>query len=170
VRLVMIVLLSIAGFMLVAVFVMAAVGAMLPSRHEVSRSVTLRAAPADVYRVLTDRENAPRWRKDLKKVEVLGSDGGRTRFREHGAHGSVTYEVVEETPGRSFETRIADRDLGYSGSWVYVLVPTDGGTTLTITEKGDVSNVIFRFMSRFVFGHARTIETYLAALSRHMNA
>ncbi|HEY0160333.1 MAG TPA: SRPBCC family protein [Thermoanaerobaculia bacterium] len=167
-RLVIVILSSIAGLLLVAAAVIVVVGALLPERHEVSRSVTLRAAPSDVYRVITDRENAPRWRKDLKKVEMLGAQQGRPHFREHGAHGSVTYEIVEEVPGRSLVTRIVDQDLGYSGSWTYALAPAEGGTILTITEKGEVSNVVFRFMSRFVFGHTRTIDTYLAALSRHV--
>ena len=33
-----------------------------------------------------------------------------------------------------------------------------------------VSNLLFRFMSRFVFGHAKTIEDYLAALDAHLRS
>lgn len=168
-RVVIIILSSIVGVIVVAAVVVAVIGALLPKRHEVSRSLSLQAAPLDVYRIITDRQNAPTWRKDLKKVELLESQNGRAHFREHGAHGAVTYEVVNDVPGHTLETRIVDRNLGYSGSWVYVLTPRDGGTTLTITEKGEVSNVVFRFMSRFVFGHTATIDTYLAALSQHMN-
>ncbi len=167
-RIVVVILSSLAGVAVVAAVAVAVIGALLPERHEVSRSITLRATPADVYRVIIDRENATSWRKELKHVEVLGSQNGRMHFREHGTHGSVTYEVVEDVPGRSVVTRIADRDLGYSGSWTYVLAPSDGGTVLTITERGEVSNVVFRFISHFVFGHTRTIDNYLAALSQHI--
>ena len=33
-----------------------------------------------------------------------------------------------------------------------------------ITENGTVTNLFFRFMSRFVFGYTATIETYLVDL------
>jgi len=64
-------------------------------------------------------------------------------------------------------TRIRDTDLGYSGQWTYTLVPENGGTRVTITEDGEVSNVLFRFMSRYVFGMASTIDTYLRSLAKH---
>jgi hypothetical protein len=76
--------------------------------------------------------------------------------------------VVEEVAGQRLVTRITDLDLGYSGSWTYELQPTGSGTRVSITEHGVVTNVFFRFMSRFVFGHTKTIDTYLAALSERM--
>ena len=39
-----------------------------------------------------------------------------------------------------------------------------GGSDLTITEDGEVYNVIFRFMSRFVFGHHATMDAFLKNL------
>ena len=41
---------------------------------------------------------------------------------------------------------------------------TPPGSELTITEDGEVSNPIFRFISRFVFGHAATIEGFLKSV------
>jgi hypothetical protein len=35
-----------------------------------------------------------------------------------------------------------------------------------ITEDGEVYNPIFRFMSRFVFGHTHTMDAYLRALGK----
>jgi uncharacterized protein YndB with AHSA1/START domain len=169
-RLVLVILASCGGLMLVAVAIVTVVGAALPERHEATRSIILPAVPSDVYRVIADQQNAPTWRKDLNRVEMLDACGGRKQFREHGTHGSVTYEVVEDVPGRRLVTRIVDQDLGYSGSWTYVIIPSGGGSVLTITENGQVSNVLFRFMSRFVFGHTKSIDSYLASISRYMNA
>ncbi len=36
-------------------------------------------------------------------------------------------------------------------------------SSVTITERGSVYNPIFRFMSRFIFGHTATVEAYLDA-------
>jgi uncharacterized protein YndB with AHSA1/START domain len=144
------------------------IGFLLPEKHEVSRSLVLRASPADVYRIVADVANAPSWRRDVQRVELLPARDGRTQFREHASHGVVTYEIVENVPVQTLVTRIVDRDLGYSGSWTYSFVPHEAGTRLTITERGEVSNILFRFLSRFVFGHAKTIETYLGALSQRV--
>ena len=123
---------------------------------------------AETYAIARDVANAPTWRPEVQRVELLAAVDGRPRFREHARHGVVTYEVIEETPPARFVTRIVDTDLGYSGSWTYTFAPDGAGTRVTIREDGEVSNVLFRFLSRFVFGHASTIEAYLAALGRRL--
>ncbi len=155
------ILLIVLGTLVVLIALVVVIGALLPKRHEASRSALVHASPADVYRALTNFEAAPQWRKELKRVELLGNG----QFREHGEHGAVTYAVVQQTSNELLVTEIVDRDLGYSGSWSYALAPEGNATRLTITERGEVSNVIFRFMSRFVFGHTATMDKYLAALS-----
>ena len=40
------------------------------------------------------------------------------------------------------------------------------GSTLTITEDGEVRNLFFRFMSRFIFGHTGTLEAFLKSLGK----
>lgn len=42
-------------------------------------------------------------------------------------------------------------------------------TQITITERGEVYNPIFRFMSRFVFSHHATIDAYLIALGKKVS-
>jgi hypothetical protein len=66
-------------------------------------------------------------------------------------------------------TRIRDTDLGYSGQWTYSFTPENGGTLVTITEDGEVSNVLFRFMSRYIFGHTATIDGYLESLAKRFS-
>jgi hypothetical protein len=149
----------------VVVFV---VGSLLPVRHRVSRSVILNAAPDRLYAVLRDFEHASRWRSDVLRTEMVSSADGRVRFREHGRHGAVTYELVVDEPQRRMVTRIADQGLGYGGSWTYTFLPRDRGTELTIVEQGEVSNPMFRFMSQLVFGQTATIDTYLRALASHL--
>ena len=58
-------------------------------------------------------------------------------------------------------TRIADESLPFGGSWTYRVVGNEKGCTLTIREDGEVYNPLFRFMSRFVFGHIapRSVST-----------
>ncbi len=157
----------IAGIALLA-GIAALIGSRLPKTHVASRSIVLRQSPQDVYTVVRDFASAPKWRADLKQLDVEAQDakGGPVYFREVGKHGTVNYELVEDVPAQRIVTRIRDTDLGYSGQWTYTLAAENDGTRVTIREDGEVSNVLFRFMSRYVFGQTSTIDSYLTSLAR----
>ncbi len=148
------------------VLVVLVIGAALPRNHVVSRHVILHRSPDEVYETVRNFAAAPNWRSDLERVEMIATGDNHVRFRENGKQGAVTYDLIEDRPNEKIVTRIADQDLGYSGAWTYIFQSEAGGTRLEITETGEVSNILFRFMSRFVFGHAATMEKYLAALGR----
>ena len=145
------------------VVVVLLIGWMLPVRHTASREIEVQATPAAVYGLIGDVARYPEWRTGVTKVEVLAADdSARTqRFREHGSDGAILYEVVEREPDRRLVVRIADESLPFGGRWTYDLTPSASGTTLRITEDGEVYNPVFRFVSRFVLGHTRTIDRYL---------
>ena len=65
--------------------------------------------------------------------------------------------------------RIDDPGQPFGGTWTYALTPNGTGTSLTITEDGEVYNPIFRFMSHFFFSQTATIDAYLAALQRRLS-
>ena len=73
-------------------------------------------------------------------------------------------EMVEEFKPHRLMTRIADSDQPFGGTWTFLLIPTPTGSQITITEDGEVYNPMFRFMSRFVFGHTATMDLFLRAL------
>jgi hypothetical protein len=156
---------SIIGVVVLVVAVMALIGSQLPRAHTASRSIVLHQSRQNVYAVIRDFKSASTWRSGVKSVEVMETPGQKPRFIEHGSD-DVTYEVVEDVPNQRMVTRILNTDLGYSGQWTYELTDENGGTRVKITEDGDVSNVLFRFMSRYVFGHTSTIDTYLTALGK----
>jgi|GEM_PF-2482709 len=149
---------------LIVVAVVAAlfiVAALIPKHHTASVSRVVRGTSADVYAIVRNAAGAPQWRKDVERVEIIDA----THFREHAKYGVVTYEVIEDKPAERYATRIADQNLGYGGSWTYRFEPENGNTRVTITEDGEVSNLFFRFMSRFVFGYKGNMEKVLAALA-----
>ena len=156
---------SIIGVVVLVFAVMALIGSQLPSAHTASRSIVLRQQRADVYAVIRDFKSAPAWRSGVKSIDIIETPGQKLRFLEHGSD-DVTYEVTEDVPNQRMVTRILNTDLGYSGQWTYELTDENGATRVKITEDGDVSNVLFRFMSRYIFGHTSTIDTYLTALGK----
>jgi uncharacterized protein YndB with AHSA1/START domain len=153
------------GALVAIVLVVTLVGWMQPVAHKAVRERTFAVAPDSLFALITDVEKAPSWRTKVKSVEVVANDSGKRSFREVSSDGSILYVVEEAVPGRRFVTRIADRSLPFGGKWTFDLSPAGAGTTLRITEDGEVYNPIFRFVSRFVMGHHATIDAYLNDLS-----
>lgn len=161
------ILIVVVGLVLL-VGMMAAIGLMLPKGHRAVKTVTLAAAPAAVFAVITDFARATEWRSDVTRVEMLPDDAGRQTFREIGKQGAILYRVeVREAPSR-LVTRIADPSLPFGGTWTYELKPQGSGTELTITEDGEVYNPIFRFMSKVFFSQTATMEKFQESLKRKL--
>ena len=146
----------------------AMIGSRLPKAHSASRSLFVHQTPEQVYAVVRDFGSAPSWRTDVKRIDLETRSDGRVHFREEGKNGTVNYELAEDVPSQRMVTRIMDTDLGYSGKWTYVLTAVNGGTRVTITEDGEVSNVLFRFMSRYIFGLTATLDGYLKSLAKRL--
>jgi uncharacterized protein YndB with AHSA1/START domain len=157
------------GLLILIVAVAAAIGYALPVAHVASREVVVPRAPEQVFAALGDVDKYPAWRSDVRRVEVL-SGPPRTRWREHGSNGTIAFEFEDVQPPARLVSRIADRSLPFGGRWTYVLTPDGSGTKVSITEHGEVYNPLFRFMSRFVFGHTATMDTFLGDLSKHLRA
>jgi uncharacterized protein YndB with AHSA1/START domain len=144
------------------VLIVLLVGWSLPVKHSATGEATFNSSPESLYQLITDVDRFPQWRSSVKSIERLPDSAGKKRFREVGSDGTILYEVDSALPGQRLVTRIADRSLPFGGSWTHELIPRGDSTTLRITENGEVYNPIFRFVSRFVFGHTATIEKYLA--------
>jgi uncharacterized protein YndB with AHSA1/START domain len=162
------ILLGLAVIVAIAVVVVV-VGALLPRDHRASRTLRVRRAPADVWALITDVGAFTTWRPDLKRVERRPDVNGRAAWVEDAGGMSIPLETIESRPTERLVLRIADPKLPFGGTWTYIVKAAPEGSTLTITEDGFVSNPIFRFMSRFVFGHHATIDTYLKNVATKFN-
>ena len=145
----------------------AVVGYLLPVAHVASAEATFQRPPAEVYATIADVKRYTEWRRDLSRVEVL-SETPRTRWKESGSNGDITFEVDEAAAPNRLRTRIADPSLPFGGSWTYEVTPSGSGTAVRITEHGEVYNPFFRVMSRFVFGHTATMEQFLRNLGEKL--
>lgn len=158
----------IVGGLVLLVGVMALVGAMLPRDHHTTRKARFHAAPGAIYAVLA---GPPDWRTGVKSFGLLPDQDGHKRWWEQDTHGQkITYELVEDKPPERLATRIAQPGLPFGGGWTFEIAPLpNGGSELRIREDGEIYNVIFRFMARFLFGYTGSIETYLRDLGAKFN-
>jgi hypothetical protein len=130
---------GVAGVVVLIAGVAAAVGAAQPVAHVASRSETFAVSPEQLW--------------DLAMAAFRRTNDG-------------SYAIVQQEHPRRFVTAIVDKKLPYGGTWTYELVPGTGGTTLTVVERGEVYNPVFRFVSRYVIGHTRTLDAYFADLRK----
>jgi hypothetical protein len=154
--------LIVVGCLVAVVVLVAAIGAMLPKAHLVSRSSRFRRPSQAIWETIT---GPPDWRPEVRSFEKQASREGRRVWKETDTHGQIiTYESVEETAPSRLVTRIADPTLPFGGTWTHEITPEADGCTVKITEAGEIYNPIFRFMAHFVFGYSGSIDAYLKAL------
>ena len=153
-----------AAVIIVPIAIVLALGSRLPVAHRARASATYGRPVPEVWNVLTAFEEHPAWRRDLKAVERVADPAGE-KVREISTKGeAMTFETTEHPSEHRLVRRIADKGLPFGGSWTFEITPQDGGSHVTITEDGEVYNLVFRFVSKYIIGHHATIKAFLEDL------
>jgi hypothetical protein len=129
--------LIISGCLIAVIVVMVVIGAMLPQDHVASRTQKFAKAPAELFVA-------------MEKLTAEQKD--------------VPFDVVERQEPSRLVTRIKPGQP-FGGTWTYEIAPDGAGSQLTITERGEVYNPLFRFLSKYAFGHTATIDQFLKQLT-----
>jgi hypothetical protein len=152
-------------FLLIAIVLVVAVAFLLPARMEITRSIALRQTPEAIFTVLSDVEKMPDWNRDLEKVEMLPPADGKEATRQRFKDGVTMTVVTTESLSPTHLVRAGQGDM-YSGVWTYEITPTNDGSTVTLTEKSEIKNPMFRLMVR-LFGARKYLDRHLVDLARH---
>jgi hypothetical protein len=123
----------------------AVIGYFLPVNHEASRSAEFTRPPEAVFALVSDLGNYRSW-----------WDGAE-----------VKSEVVESVPPSKLVTKIVG-ESAFGGTWTMEIAPSGTGSRMTITERGEIYNPIFRALARFVFGYTGTMESLLKAAQQRL--
>lgn len=142
-----------------------AIGATMEPTHTAVRQATFGRTPQEVWEVITRFDQTPSWRSDVDGVQIESREP--IRFVEMNDQGPLPLEVSEQEAPTKLVLKADDPSLPFTGIWTFELAAVEGGTRLTITEKGTVSSPLFRFMARAFSDPAATAETYLVDLGRH---
>jgi hypothetical protein len=129
-----------------AVGVIAVIGYFLPVGHEASRSAEFTKPPEAVWALIADPSRYQDWWKDA----------------------DVKTAVVESEPPSRLVTKIVD-ETQFGGTWTFQLEPTTSGSRLTIVERGEIYNVVFRTLAKYAFGYTTTMDSFLAAAKLKLN-
>ena len=123
-----------------AVGVMALIGYFVPMSHEASRSAEFNKPPEAVFALIADPNT----------------------YRGWWSGAEVKSEVVQSVPPSKLVTRVIG-ETQFGGTWTFEIVPTPAGSRLTITERGEIYNLVFRTLARFALGYTGTMDRFLEA-------
>lgn len=142
--------------------IVTAIGAVLPKNHTASAVGTVQVPPSQAFATILDVGRYPEWRSDVKDVAIVGTSP--LRWREHGVNGVITYELLEQHAPDRLVIGIADPALPFGGTWTYALTAAGEGTRVAMTERGEIRNPAFRFVSRVFLSQTATMKRFLADL------
>ena len=114
-------------------------------------STAVNAAPADVWRLLTDVERWPELSKSITTLRRLDSGplavGSEVRLKQP-AYPPTRWKVTELHPGRSFAWESASGGLTTVGD--HIVEPDGGGSrlTLTLSTRGPLSGLVTALLGR----------------------
>jgi hypothetical protein len=138
--------------------------AMLPKEHSVSRTAEVPMPPDALFALLFDVDRYQQWRPKMKSFQRLPDKNGLPAWIEESGGMKIPMRFERADRPSLLVARIDSDTLPFGGTWTYRIAPAAAGSQLTITEDGEVSNLFFRFMSRFVFGHYATMDAFLEDL------
>jgi hypothetical protein len=165
----MLILAVLLGLGLGVIALVAIGGYLLPVSHMARRTIMMKVPVDRVWAAISDFKGSVSWREDLASVEQVEQTPGVFAWRELAKNGEIlTYLTLEASPEKKLVRKIVDQGLPFGGTWTFELDSENGETKLSIVENGEVYNPIFRFVSRFVFGHHSSIDKYIAQLKRHL--
>lgn len=124
-----------------------AVGFLLPSRFEVSRTIVI-SAPADrVYDLIADPRNWTKWsewhrrdpRMDVRYSGPLFGQGAKWSWKSK-SEGNGSMEFVKVEPDRRVEYVLMFHDFNMRSAGAFRLESSASGTRVTWTNGGDVGS------------------------------
>ncbi|NRA22150.1 MAG: SRPBCC family protein [Oceanospirillaceae bacterium] len=142
------------------------IGWLLPIKHTANRSLLINAELDQVWHKISDYSVMPEWRIELEKVTQI-SAGVWQELSKSGD--SIEFETIQSVPQQRLVRKIVGENLLFGGSWTFEISRQGDKTQIKITENGEVYNVIFRFVAKFMMGYHRSMDTYLEQLQASFN-
>ena len=160
------ILMVVVGVLVLVIVVVLVMGLLTPADHQVSRTLRVKQSPEAVWAAINDHANEPSWRDDVASVTAAGERNGKPIWQENYKDGNtIQLMTTESRPPNRMVREIAEEGP-FSGRWEIDIQPTDGGSSVKITEIGKVPNPFFRFVSKYIIGHTYQMEKYLTNLAK----
>ena len=144
-------------------------GYTIPVKHTVSVSQHYDKTATDIWLAITQYDKYPEWHEDIYAIKELPEKGGYQSWKEVDADGhTVPYIILKHSSNAQLVIQTDNKDKDFNYTRTYDLIPDTGhkekGTTLKITQNGEIHNFLFRIIAHFFTGHSNDIDTFLRSL------
>jgi hypothetical protein len=155
---------------LIVVGVLVAMGAIIyglgmsaPRAHVAEVEGVVARPASEIAATIRAVENYGAWRKGVVVERIARTDDAVT-YVEVADGDRIAYRLTEPDHDARFITTITDETLPFGGAWTISLTPEGAATRIRIREEGEVRDPLYRFFSRYVFGHTSSMKAYLTSL------
>jgi uncharacterized protein YndB with AHSA1/START domain len=139
----------------------------IPAHQTHTRTATYKRPPGDVFALLADLPNFPKWSRNMVKIEMLPPIDGKEATRQT-FKGNMTMTIVtsESTPPKHLVRSMGDSSEPFQGSWTYEITPTADGSQVVLTEQSTMNNAFFRLMMQ-MFGPTKYMDEHLEDITKY---
>jgi hypothetical protein len=144
-------------------------GYTIPVQHTAIASEHYDKTAPEVWSAIIQHEKYPEWHEDVYAIKELPTKVGYQSWKEVDADGNtVPFIILEHSPNVQLTIQTDDKTMDINYKRTYDLIPDtthlEKGTTLKITENGEIHNFLFRVITHFFSGHSGDIDTFLRSL------
>ncbi|WP_133407070.1 SRPBCC family protein [Parashewanella tropica] len=139
-------------------------GSTLPATHKVTVNQKINAPINQVWEAMTDWKKQPRWRAELKSVDVISE----TKFIELPSYGpEIIFDVLDLKKPNRFELQMSG---SIEGRYITKLSFENGVTNVTATEIVIQKSPIKRVITYLFFDLNAFAQEYMQQLKIYVEA
>lgn len=153
-------------FMLSVVFLTVySIGLLLPRQQTAIASVRVEAEPEAVWDYVINSSALSAWPADSRYAQSA-PEAGSAASRKRPVDGQTAIRVRKLVEPELLVVTFDNDQHPFIGTRTVEIHPVFGGTLLTITERGKITDPFYRFLSRVMFKDASGLHDYAARAQR----
>ncbi|MBT5855870.1 hypothetical protein HOH87_04460 [bacterium] len=147
-----------------------AVGTRLPDRFVVSKSKAYDATPKQLWTILRDIEQYPKWRSGVKRIEVLGkNEKGFLTWKEYfSRRRNNKYEFSSLDYLKTMKIKVLKKKVPIAGTMVVQFSEHEGKGIIHLKHFVIISNPYHRFVAKYVKDKDYYVDVFLVSLNRRL--
>ncbi len=142
-------------------------GKTLPLHHIASVKVDLPVKKEQVWPILVDYENLPKWWSDVQSVTTEVKPSGQKISWNLDQHGQkIGFVTIIQIENKKLVRQIESEGQPFGGTWTFELEDKGEGSTLKLTEAGFVTSPFYRAVMVLFIGTRKTMNSFTESLAK----
>ncbi len=146
-------------------------GFTIPTQYSSSRSQHFDIDPAKLWDTLADYEKYAEWRENVYAIKKLPDKIYYGSWKEIDGEGNTyPYRIIRKEPGSLLIIETIKELDTINQTWSFELLTDKNkkGVTLSITEQGEITDLLPRVITHFFTGHDLDTKAYLRSITNKL--